>query len=114
VTEPALPGAGGVERCGDGFEVGDELVELARLAYAAAARSSVSDSIRSLVSRPVSLSQPEASMRPRARIPSTTAASRAGGRWWTRPKRAAGMPSESAWSTCASVPRMPSVTRAAL
>ena len=67
-----------------------------RLSYGGAARSSVSDSIRSLLSRPASLSQPEASMRPRARIPSTTAVSRAAGRWWTLPNFSAGMPSERA------------------
>lgn len=76
-----LPRTGSVERCEDGLEVRDELVELAgvRLSSVGAARSSVSDSIRSLLSCPASLSQPEGPMRPRARIPSSTAASRTAG-----------------------------------
>jgi drug/metabolite transporter (DMT)-like permease len=85
-----------------------------RVAYAGAARRSVSDSICSLVVRPASLSQPEASMRPRARIPSTTLASRSAGRWWILPNFSAGMFSESAWSTWACVPPMPAATRAAM
>jgi len=85
-----------------------------RLEYAGAARWSVSDSIRSLVFRPASLSQPEASMRPRACILSTTLASRPAARWWTLPNFSAGMFSESAWSTWASVPPMPAASRAAI
>src|SRR3954453_11475938 len=83
-----------------------------RIKYGATARSSVSASMRCLVSRPAGVKPPSSATSPRAFIVSTRADSCGTDRWWIRPNFSAGIPRSRATRTWASRPPMPSAISA--